>query len=187
VFHRILHADDTPHRIALGLAIGMFVALTPTIGLQMVIALAVAAALRANKAACIPVVWITNPFTAVPIYSFCWLLGAKALSTNGEANLQAVIERIGTVAALPTWSRLLDWGFWSGVITLLVDLGTELWLGCCLAGVVSGGLVYGLSRWGIATYRRRRAERKMRRDERRQRSFIKPVRAPVAIGCRKPA
>ena len=66
---KVLHANDTPHRIALGIAIGVFIGLTPTVGLQMIIALALATALRANKVVCIPMVWITNPVTLVPIYS----------------------------------------------------------------------------------------------------------------------
>ena len=39
---RVLTLDDTPHSIALGTAIGMFVGLTPTVGIQMVVVLAVA-------------------------------------------------------------------------------------------------------------------------------------------------
>ena len=68
IVHRVLHADDTPHRIALGVAAGLFIGLTPTVGFQMVLAVALAAALRANKVVCIPMVWITNPFTIIPIY-----------------------------------------------------------------------------------------------------------------------
>ena len=39
IVYRILHADDTPHRLALGIALGVFVAWTPTVGLQMVLVL----------------------------------------------------------------------------------------------------------------------------------------------------
>ena len=35
--YRVLHVDDTPHRIALGVAVGIFVAWTPTVGLHMIL------------------------------------------------------------------------------------------------------------------------------------------------------
>lgn len=187
LYHRVLHTDDTPHRIALGVAIATFVAFTPTMGAQMVIAVAIAAALRANKAVCIPIVWVTNPFTAVPIYSFCWMAGAWIVDAENGANVQAVVERMAAVAAIPSWSQLLEWSFWSSVMALLVDLGTELWLGCCLVGLVSGGVLYGATRWGVTAYRRRRAERKMRRDAGRPTSFIKHPRVPAAIACQESA
>ena len=69
VLHDILHADDPPHRLALGVAIGMFVTFTPTVGLQMVLVGVLAWLLRANKLVGLPVVWLSNPATVVPIYS----------------------------------------------------------------------------------------------------------------------
>ena len=62
--HRVLGVDDSPHRIALGVAVAFFVAWTPTLGFQMVLAIALATVLRANKAVTVPIVWLTNPVTA---------------------------------------------------------------------------------------------------------------------------
>lgn len=36
-YHNVLHADDPPHRLALGAAIGVFVAFMPAVGFQMMI------------------------------------------------------------------------------------------------------------------------------------------------------
>ena len=68
VKYRILHVDDTPHRIALGVAIGMFVAWTPTIGFQMGLTVLLCALFRANKLVGVPLVWISNPLTIIPVY-----------------------------------------------------------------------------------------------------------------------
>ena len=46
---RILHVDDSPQRIARGIAIGFFTAYLPVFGLHMLIALMLAWLLRANK------------------------------------------------------------------------------------------------------------------------------------------
>ena len=73
---KVLHTDDSPHTIALGASLAMLVAISPLIGLQTVIAVGLAALFRANKAICIPIVWIvTNPFTFLPIYGACYKLG----------------------------------------------------------------------------------------------------------------
>ena len=50
VYHSLLHADDPPRPLALGMALGMFVAFTPTFGIQMVLAGFLCWLLRANKA-----------------------------------------------------------------------------------------------------------------------------------------
>ena len=42
--YRVLHVDDTPHRIALGVAAGIFIAWTPTIGFQMLLTILLAIA-----------------------------------------------------------------------------------------------------------------------------------------------
>ena len=77
--HHILHADDPPHRLALGIAVGMFVALLPLIGIQMVLSVALAWLVRANKAVGVALVWISNPLTMVPLYYPGYWLGCKLL------------------------------------------------------------------------------------------------------------
>jgi len=66
--YRVLHVDDTPHRIALGVAVGIFVTWTPTIGFQMILTVLLSWLLGANKLVGVPFVWISNPVTLPPIY-----------------------------------------------------------------------------------------------------------------------
>jgi uncharacterized protein (DUF2062 family) len=187
VFHRVLHADDTPHRIALGVAIATLIAFTPLLGFHTVIALAIAAAWRANKAVCIPLVWITNPLTAGPIYWFCWRLGSALLPTNGGAEFHTAVRRFGSAWSVERWSRLLEWDFWRQLVALLADLGVELWLGCIIVGVVSGSVMYGLSIWGVTVYRRRRHQRKVLRDARRTERLFRQTHASRDIRAPEPA
>src|SRR5690606_17221590 len=70
--HNILGLDDTPHRIGLGVLLGFLVAFTPTLGFQIIMYVALAALIRANKLSGIPILFISNPFTAVPLYWFVW-------------------------------------------------------------------------------------------------------------------
>jgi len=66
--YRILHADDSPERISRGLAIGVFVAYLPLMGIQMALSWAVAALFKANKAMALLGAWVSNPATAVFVY-----------------------------------------------------------------------------------------------------------------------
>ena len=76
---RVLTLDDTPHSIALGTAIGMFVGLTPTVGIQMMVVLAVAGITQRlfhfNRLAGLITVYVSNPLTIVPLYAAFYYIG----------------------------------------------------------------------------------------------------------------
>jgi hypothetical protein len=146
-FIHLLHMDDSPHAIALGVAIGAFVAATPTWGVQMLMVVGLAWLLRANKVAGIPVVWITNPFTNVPIYSFCYvvghaLVGGPSLGEVKEALVAVSDSNIG-------WATLGQ--RWLG---LMWHAAAPLWLGCVVVGLVAGAICYVILYYLIAHHRR---------------------------------
>ena len=58
-----------PHEIALGMAIGVFVAITPTIPFHTVLAVSLAALVRGSKLAAALGVWVSNPLT-IPIFYY---------------------------------------------------------------------------------------------------------------------
>lgn len=65
------------HRRALarGVAVGLFVGLTPTVGLQTMLMLAGCLWLRGNFPAAFLVSWVSNPITMAPLYLGYALLG----------------------------------------------------------------------------------------------------------------
>ncbi len=160
LLHRVLHADDTPHAIALGVGLATLVAFLPIVGIQTIVALALAALFRANKAVCIPIVWITNPATLLPIYYGCFSIGRWVMPAGSGATEDDVTR-------LVEWANsasILDRTFWSGLLPLLAELGIELWVGCAIVGIVFGIISYFLSRWGVSTYRERRRRRILERN-----------------------
>jgi uncharacterized protein (DUF2062 family) len=179
---RILHADDSPRRIALGVAIGVLIGLTPTMGAQTIIAIALAALLRANKAVVVPVVWITNPFTFVPIYGFCWWIGSLITGSTGS-NVGPVLDRLQE-GGQGTLSGLFSYSFWAEMFDLMVAMGAELWIGCLLLGTVGGGIMYFVTLRMVVTYRARREARlersRQRRTERRNAKAAKLLAATDA-------
>lgn len=160
-FQKILHADDTPRAIALGVAGAVVVAFLPLVGFQTIIAIGLAAVLRANKAVCIPIVWITNPFTMVPIYGACWRLGRWLTSSAAVGDATAVLSKLDQ--SVPS-GGLFDFAFWQRQLGMLLELGKELWIGCLVVGVLFGLVAYATTQWGVTSYRERRRRRLLRRE-----------------------
>ncbi len=61
--------------VAGGLAVGLFVAFTPTIPFQMLLAAIGAIWFKVNLPLALTVCWISNPFTALPIYLIEYRIG----------------------------------------------------------------------------------------------------------------
>lgn len=82
---RVMHADDTPHRLALGVALGVLIALTPTVGVQLFLYFPIAWLIRANAIVGIPFLFATNVFTIVPVYMAQYSIGAFVLGRDSLA------------------------------------------------------------------------------------------------------
>ena len=77
--HRVRRLPDTPHRIALGVACGVFSSFTPFYGLHFVFALVVARAIRANMIAALIGTAAGNPLTFPFIAPVALGLGRRIL------------------------------------------------------------------------------------------------------------
>ena len=71
-----------PRDLSLGIAIGVFVGITPTIPLHTVLAVALAVALRGSKLAAALGVWVANPLTIPIFYYGSYRLGSFALGMS---------------------------------------------------------------------------------------------------------
>jgi len=83
IYERILKIRGEPREIALGMALGLFVAVSPTMGFQMVIAIFFATLFKWNKIASALGVWLTNPLTAPFIYGLTYLVGSFLIGLPG--------------------------------------------------------------------------------------------------------
>jgi len=77
--HRFKRLNGDPHYIALGMAIGVFVAVTPTIPFHTLIALILAFICRASKPAAAIGVWISNPLTIPVFYYGSYKVGMRVM------------------------------------------------------------------------------------------------------------
>lgn len=78
----ILEIRDTPHRLSIAFATGVFIGMSPLFGIHTLLGLLVASVFRLNKLTTIVGVYITNPWTIIPIYTFSTWVGAKCLGVN---------------------------------------------------------------------------------------------------------
>ncbi len=86
-YARFLKIRGSPREIALGLALGLFVAMTPTMGFQMALAVCLATFFKWNKISAGLGVWVTNPVTAPFIYPVCYYLGSRIYSVPKSLTL----------------------------------------------------------------------------------------------------
>ena len=79
-FVRVKDLQGDPHYIAMGMAIGVFVGVTPTIPFHTLIAIALAFILRGSKPAAAIGVWFANPITIPFFYIGSFKLGTLILN-----------------------------------------------------------------------------------------------------------
>ncbi len=78
-FISILKVKDSPHRIALAFALGVFVGISPFLGLHYIGAFFLAWLFRLNKLVAVVGVSVNNPWTIVPLSTFSVWIGAKMM------------------------------------------------------------------------------------------------------------
>jgi uncharacterized protein (DUF2062 family) len=75
----VIKVKESPHRIALAFAAGVFIGMSPLLGFHTLLGFASAWIFRLNPFAVLAGVYITNPWTIVPIYTFSTYIGAQCL------------------------------------------------------------------------------------------------------------
>ncbi len=81
IFQRQIWAFDLTS-LAGGASLGFFVAFTPTIPFHMLLCAAAAIVLRVNLPIALVACWITNPFTALPVFLAARQLGRYLLENS---------------------------------------------------------------------------------------------------------
>ncbi|MDO8302620.1 MAG: DUF2062 domain-containing protein [Sedimentisphaerales bacterium] len=161
---RILHVSDSPHRIALGVAIGVFVGWTPIIGPHMIMALALCALLRANKLVGVASVWISNPFTFGIIYGPSYIVGRAVVGFWRGSKIvvrdewQDILHKMDTLGSI--FTNFHRAAFWRELFDMLLKIGLELWIGCLIVGFVAAVAGYFLTRGFVVWHRRRNPRRR---------------------------
>lgn len=124
---RFLRLRGSPQSIARGLAAGVFAGLFPFIATQTLIAILIAALIRGNKIVAAAATWISNPFTAVPLYAFNFQVGRWLLNS----------QETFSPKDFQSWENMMDLG---------TEFLTDLLLGCLVVATIAsiGTYFFGL-------------------------------------------
>lgn len=91
---RFKKINGDPHYVALGMAIGVFISVTPTIPFHTVLALFLAFVIRGSKAAAVIGVWFSNPLTIPFFYKGSYDLGMSILGNSApfSTEYESILE-----------------------------------------------------------------------------------------------
>jgi uncharacterized protein (DUF2062 family) len=136
----IVFSHDSPRQIALGTAIGVFLAFSPFLGIHTVAALGLAVLFRASRLAALLGTLVNNPVTMTFLYLFELRLGSRIL---------------GYSLTMPDdiWKNFME----------LFSLGRKAFLsimtGFFILGSISAIIAYLLTLAAVVYVKRRRARR----------------------------
>ncbi len=104
----LLPHDESPWRVALALAVGVFLSFTPFWGFQTLLALLVAWIFRLNRAVTVAGTWINLPWFAPFVYAGALKIGAALMPhLSGLAGLSVWLllgsTALGIAAGALTW------------------------------------------------------------------------------------
>ncbi|MGW8272658.1 MAG: DUF2062 domain-containing protein [Thermodesulfovibrionales bacterium] len=75
----LLAVRDRPHHVAMSFSVGVFIGISPLLGLHTLLGILVSYLFRLNKFVTLMGVFVTNPWTIIPIYTLGTWAGMKML------------------------------------------------------------------------------------------------------------
>ncbi len=166
--HRVRRLPDTPHRISLGLACGLFASFTPFFGLHFILAVAFARVVRGNILAALIGTAFGNPLTFPFIASIALKTGRAILGhAPGTSNFQMLTKAFREFFEV-LWQSLLSLAGsgeaqWAKLTIFLQDVFWPYLVGGILPGLIAAIACYFLCRPVVAAYQVRRRARLLAR------------------------
>ncbi|MGE3165052.1 MAG: DUF2062 domain-containing protein [Planctomycetota bacterium] len=175
--------NDTPESIALGTATGLFIGMTPTVGIQIVLILILNSLVRANRLAGVIMVNISNPLTLIPLYWLdyqlgAWLLGVERVSAE---RFEQVFQGFRSEASRTEW-----WSAFRELAVVNVEIYVPMLVGGVLLGLVLALPAYPLTLRFMRAHHRRRSHKhallRLREIRRKERATARAALRPGNSG-----
>ena len=169
--HRIKRLPDTPHKIAMGIACGVFVTFTPLFGLHFLLAWILAAIFRGNIFAAILATFAGNPITFPVIAATSYQLGLWILGLGHEKTVWSKLRDSFDHAFSTLWDNIKsvfgpEPSSWDGFWEFTQEVFLPYLVGGIIPGLITAGIFYAFSKPLIAGHQKRRklklAERRVR-------------------------
>jgi hypothetical protein len=141
----VVRLDEAPSRLAMGMAVGVFIGMTPLYGLHTLLALIAAFVFRLNKVATITGAWLNLPWFAPFIYAFCLKLGEAILSGGVDFSWSKMTELAeGTAAYLRASPTQHVEDLWQMLWDMMFTASKPLFVGTTVVGLVLSVVTYFL-------------------------------------------
>ncbi|MGB8992636.1 MAG: DUF2062 domain-containing protein [Desulfobaccales bacterium] len=137
---KLLRLQEDPRKIAWGMALGVFVGVTPTIPFHTVIALSLAALLRVSPVTAFIGIQVGNPLTVPAFYLAAYKVG-QFLLYRGRPLV------FPEVCSYNAWFQVLCQG------------GLALQVGGIIIAIPPAIVAYFVTLWIVQRYRRRKAQK----------------------------
>jgi len=129
-----------PKKLAWGMALGVFIGVTPTVPFHTVMALTLAPLFRVSAVAAVMGVWIINPVTLVPLYILAYGVGRHLLFRGEPLYIPEHLD-------------------FSAFIDILWRGGLALQVGGLIIATPPAVAAYFFTLWAVKRYRQRRARK----------------------------
>lgn len=164
--HRLRRLPDSPHKIALGFSVGVFLTFTPLFGLHLLLAALLAHLLRGNVLAGLTGTFIGNPFTFPFISVGCYNMGVLLIGNGGQGHeAESVSQALGTFfsdLAYNLYAFLTGHEtVWTGVSGVFRAVIVPYALGGVVIGLPLACVSYIVARPLVKAYQIRRRKRLM--------------------------
>ena len=137
---KFLRLQDDPRKLAWGMALGVFIGITPTVPFHFVSAIFLAPLLRISPVTAVLGIQICNPLTLAPFYLAAYKVGHFFLHRGAPLRLPEIY----------TWDKLMEL-LWRG--------GLALQVGGVILAIPPAVVSYFLTLWIIKRYRRLKARK----------------------------
>ncbi len=164
VMHRIKRTPDTPHRISMGVAAGVFVTYSPFFGLHFILAAILAFILRGNVLVSLAATFYGNPLTFPIIGIVSHQMGLFMLGRlPSETRWPEVRDGLVDFVAIP-WRNFkamftkaeVNWNGFGEAIDLVIF---PYLVGGIIPGFISAIVAYAISKPLVRAYQNRRKGR----------------------------
>lgn len=139
----IFTINDTPHAVALGVSLGIFIGFTPTVGFQLILVALIGTVIKANRIIALILCWVSNPITFIPLYYVYYWFGAKLLSMPSNniwsfGNFQTKIDGFMV--------NVEQMGYWDSMNQLGAEIFKPLIWGSLVIALVLAVPLYPITR-----------------------------------------